>query len=224
MEVCNKLEISTSHFSSIWAKFPQLLKGTKIVFPTWRRSYQEGAPGWRGPCCQLWGGQGGPARTRRRRRGWGGPAGQTRWILPSFSFSSLLFQKTFSLPQHASLSPLITKKSPQPLLTTHPSYSRGCSLSKSSHASHANKSICSSPFQVHLLTTAHLSPTAGGRLVLVAASIHCTDCTTSRPGTPLGRAQKCILVNITFAQDNDNNNENDNDKDGDKTTTRDNYG
>ena len=29
MEVCIKLEISTSHFSSIWAKLPQLLKGTK---------------------------------------------------------------------------------------------------------------------------------------------------------------------------------------------------
>ena len=26
MEVCIKLEISTSHFSSIWAKLPQLLK------------------------------------------------------------------------------------------------------------------------------------------------------------------------------------------------------
>ena len=26
MEVCIKLEISTSHFSSIWAKFPQFLK------------------------------------------------------------------------------------------------------------------------------------------------------------------------------------------------------
>ena len=46
-----------------------------MMVPTWRQSYQEGAPGLRAPGCQILPkGQG------------GGPAGQARRTSPSFTF------------------------------------------------------------------------------------------------------------------------------------------